>query len=339
MTDPWQDLYPPDLAELIAWVGERTVVPGPFPPLAPAEGQSRAAWASEVAAVRARHDAAALRAGELTEQILPPAPESFAAVGTSWVTLPVADGAIGLRVYTPAAPGPHPAVLLVHGGAYWMGGGAAGWQLNDRLCRRLAAEAGAVVVNCDHRLAPEFPYPIPLEDTYAALVWTAAQAAGLGIDAERIAVFGISSGGNLACAAAQLALDRGGPKVAAQVLQCPSLDLSLGSSRYSPDGVDVEQAIDSARALVAMYAGGADPAQAPVSPGRREDLSQTPPTLLVAAQFDALAGDALGYGERLKEAGRPVTINVYPMTHTVATPEVFLGAHRDTVAWLRHELG
>ncbi|MDR1387839.1 MAG: alpha/beta hydrolase, partial [Propionibacteriaceae bacterium] len=330
MTDPWDNLYDPELAALIAWCRQRALPSGPFPDLAPAPGQDRAEWAQAVAVVRARHDAGALVAGQLSAAILPAPPAAWARVSPRWCAIEVAGGVIGAQVYRPEGPGPFPIVLLIHGGAFWMGGGAAGFHLNDRLCRQITAEVGAVTVTVDHRLAPEHPYPTPLEDTYQAILWAVEQAGQLEADPGRLALFGISSGGNLACAAAQLSLDRGGPSITAQVLQCPSLDLSWAAARFEADSTTVA----GAEAIIRMYAAGADCAGAPVSPGLRQDLSQTPPTLLVTAQFDHLAGDALAYARRLEAAGRPVTTHCYPMTHTVATPAVFTRMHHQTMAWL-----
>ncbi|PZU47515.1 MAG: hypothetical protein DI566_05085 [Microbacterium sp.] len=314
---------------------------GPMPePFVP--GADRARWQDEVALMRARHDSSALDAGRILQPILEaelgpdPLGVGDAPIEVRWAQVPVAGGAIGLRIYLPAAPasGARPVVALIHGGAYWMGGGSAGWQLNDTLCRRLCTGTDAVVVNIDHRLAPEHPYPEPLDDVVAALEWIVANAESLTADPERLALFGISSGGNFAVAAAHRALDGRAPAPAALVLQCASVNLSLESGRFEADPISVE----GARRIIALYAGGADTTDPDVSPGLRPDLRGVPPTLVITADYDPLAADALHYADRLTEAGSAVTRHSYPMTHTVAVPRVFRRMHDDTVAWLTKTL-
>jgi acetyl esterase/lipase len=78
------------------------------------------------------------------------------------------------------------------------------------------------MLSVEYRLAPEHPYPTPVEDAYAGLVWLVAHAAELGVDPGRIAVMG--DGGGLAAAVAILSRDRGGPPLARQILLYPMLD-------------------------------------------------------------------------------------------------------------------
>ncbi|MFT4029501.1 MAG: alpha/beta hydrolase [Protaetiibacter sp.] len=188
----------------------------------------------------------------------------------------------------------------------------------------------AVVVGVDHRLAPEHPYPAPVDDVVMALEWIAENAQRLGADAGRTALFGISSGGNLAAAAAHRSLDGAAPRPAALVLQCPSLNLSFASSRFEAD----EASVEGARRIVALYAGATDPTDPGLSPGLRQRLGGLPPTLVITADFDPLTADSARYVQRLGEAGVAVTWHPYPMTHTVAMPEVFVRMHDETVAWL-----
>ena len=96
---------------------------------------------------------------------------------------------IELRVYTPAASKAEiaqPAMLFAHGGGWCLGS----LSLYDRPCQALANATGRKILSVDYRLAPEFPFPRPLEDVYQALCWASEQAAILGIDATRLAVGG-----------------------------------------------------------------------------------------------------------------------------------------------------
>ena len=116
------------------------------------------------------------------------------------------DPPVPVRVHRPKdAEGLLPAIVTIHGGGYVIGSYDMDSPLLDRWCPAL----GVVGVSVDYRLAPETPYPGPLEDCYAALRWTYDNAAELGIDKDRIGIYGLSAGGGLAAALALLARDRG----------------------------------------------------------------------------------------------------------------------------------
>ncbi len=105
----------------------------------------------------------------------------------------------GIRLYRPArATDAVPALLWIHGGGYVMGTAAQ----DDDFCRAFTRKLGIAVAAVDYRLAPEHPYPVPLEDCYSALTWLAQLP---GIDPGRIAIGGASAGGGLAAALAFLA--------------------------------------------------------------------------------------------------------------------------------------
>lgn len=320
----------PELLGIIDWAMARIVGAAAWPSPRPAAGQSRALWLQEVALARAQHDAAALHAGRLYRELVDVEEMLGARVG--YRSLPVDGGVVGVRVYRPSGDGPHPCVLLFHGGAYWMGGGAAGFELNDELCRRYCVEAGAVVLNVDYRLAPEFPFPAPLEDAYASLVWAAGDdGRDLGIDPARIVVHGISSGGNLAAGVAALSVERAGPAVRGQILQMPSVDLSADAERMAlpPD------LLRDVLTIIELYAGDGDPSSPLVSPARRTDLTGLPPAYFVTASFDPLCADAARYAARLHAAGVPTTVAEYPMTHGVGTPADLRRMHDDLVTAFR----
>ncbi|MFI6983006.1 alpha/beta hydrolase fold domain-containing protein [Embleya sp. NPDC050154] len=82
----------------------------------------------------------------------------------------------------------------MHGGAWWLGI----IEHFDPGCGNLAALADCVVVSADYRLAPEYPYPVPLEDAIAAWLWLREHATALGVDPTRMSIGG---GRRSACAA------------------------------------------------------------------------------------------------------------------------------------------
>ena len=121
-------------------------------------------------------------------------------------------------------------LFSIHGGGYILGS----YVMDDPVFDRYCHEFGCVGVSVEYRLAPETPYPGPLDDCYAALVWTFAHAERAGHRPARIGITGVSAGGGLAAALALLARDRGEVEIAFQLLQCPMLDdrQITGSSRY-----------------------------------------------------------------------------------------------------------
>ena len=131
------------------------------------------------------------------------------------------DQDVAVRVYRPKGHTcPLPGLLWIHGGGYCFGS----MEGDDYSVRRMVEKIGCVVVSVDYRLAPEFPFPVPLNDCYAALTWVFDNADMLKVDALRIAIGGISAGGGLAAGLALLARDRAEMSVAFQALLCPMID-------------------------------------------------------------------------------------------------------------------
>ena len=179
----------------------------------------------------------------------------------------MADVAPGVRVRIHRPAGidePGPAMLWIHGGGMVMGNAAQ----EDAFCRKLANFTDVTVAAVDHRLAPEHPYPTPLEDCYWALRWLARQT---WVDSTRIAVGGASAGGGFSAAAAQLAHDRGDVKLRLQMLVYPMLDDRTGANG---DGGRVMWSADDNQLAWQWYLAGADPTAA--VPARRTDLSGLP---------------------------------------------------------------
>ena len=220
---------------------------------------------------------------------------------------------VRVRRYRPADhAGALPGLVYFHGGGFVVGS----LDLYDADCRRIAAEVGAVVVSVDYRLAPEHPFPAPLEDCYAALVWVAAHAEELGVDADRIAVGGESAGGGLAAGVALLARDRRGPRLCLQFLGIPELDDRLASESMSRLGVDSPiTTVANGEISWDSYLGegvrGTDRVSPYAAPARAADLTGLPPALVTAYELDALRDEGITYAQRLLSAGVPTELRVY----------------------------
>ncbi len=134
---------------------------------------------------------------------------------------------VGVIVYRPPqADTALPCIFHIHGGGYILG--RAGQR--EAKHRDLAASLHCAIVTVDYRLAPETPFPGPINDCYAALQWLFAEAPNLGIDATRIGVAGESAGGGLAAALALMVRDRGEYNLTFQHLVYPMLDDRTGVS-------------------------------------------------------------------------------------------------------------
>lgn len=219
--------------------------------------------------------------------------------GVEAITL---DSGVGVRLFRPAGvTEAAPALLWIHGGGYVVGTA----QQDDRLCRRFSRRLGITVASVDYRLAPEHPYPAPLEDCYATLAWLAGLPS---VDRYRIAIGGASAGGGLAAALALLARDRAEVSPAFQLLTYPMLDDR--SSATAPNANYRLWDNRSNRFGWAAYLGNADPQVA--VPGRRNDLSGLPPAWIGVGTHDLFHDEDLAYAERLRAAGVPCQVETIP---------------------------
>jgi acetyl esterase/lipase len=126
-----------------------------------------------------------------------------------------------VRIYRPtASTGILPSLFWIHGGGYVLGS----MLQNDLMMQHIVETVGCVAVSVEYRLAPEYPFPAPVEDCYAALKWLSEHAADLDVDPGRIAVGGASAGGGLVAGLVLLARDRGEVPVSFQLLIYPMID-------------------------------------------------------------------------------------------------------------------
>ncbi len=242
----------------------------------------------------------------------PPLP--VAAVEELWVE--GADGPLAARLYRPrpathstsATRRPDPLLVWLHGGGYVIGD----LDTADQPARMLCRHADLNVLSVDYRLAPEHPFPAPLEDAMAAFRWAVANAEQLGADPERVAIGGDSAGANLATVASRLLRDAGGPVPAAQLLVYPPTDMA--SEHPSKDRFADGYFLTAAEAswFADHYCDGADLSDPRLSPLLAEDLSGLPPALLVTAAFDLLRDEGEAYAAAMRDAGTPVVLRRVP---------------------------
>jgi acetyl esterase len=211
-------------------------------------------------------------------------------------------GPLPARLYDPD-PGnarPRPVLLYLHGGG-WIRGSI---ETHDSACRVLAVETPCMVVSAEYRLAPEHRFPAAVGDAYAALRWVSANAARLGGDPERLAIGGDSAGGNIAAAAAILARDGNGPRIAFQLLIYPVTDLT--SDTPSKRAFSKGYFLDFMPFYIASYVGPNGDRRDPLaSPLLHPDLSRLPPAFVLTAGYDPLRDEGQAYARRLGEAGVP----------------------------------
>ncbi len=259
--------------------------------------------------------------------------------------VPGPAGAPDVRVllYQPTlTPRPTAGLLWLHGGGY-VGGNV---DLEDVRARPMAAELGCVMVSVDYRLAPETPFPGPVEDCYAALRWLHANAGELGVDTARLAVGGGSAGGGLAAALALLARDRGELPLVFQVLISSMLDdRTVTLDPPHPFTGEFVWTRDSNRfAWTALL--GQEPGSDGISPyaaaARADNLAHLPAAFIAVGALDLFLAENMEYARRLLQAGVPTELHVYPGAYhgfqMVPSAWVSQAAARDQLSAIRRAL-
>ena len=249
---------------------------------------------------------------------------------------PGPDGGVPARVYWPEGEGPRPAFMYFHGGG-WVVGSVAN---QDGTVRHLVRESGCIGISVEYRMAPEHRFPTAAEDCYTATKWAADNAAALGIQPGRLAVLGVSSGGNLAAAVALMARDRATPDLALQTLVVPVLarDFTTPSYREKADGPGLT------RRRMQWYwdlylRDDADATNPYAAPAAAESLAGLPPALVLTAEYDVLRDEGRRYAERLEEAGVPTThLDYAGMTHLFFNRWNAIDRAREAIALVGAEL-
>ncbi|KAH9941731.1 Alpha/Beta hydrolase protein [Epithele typhae] len=235
-------------------------------------------------------------------------------------SITVTEGSILVRTYRPMdlLDGKLPLVVWTHGGALVFGN----LDSSDGVCRVLAHDLKLSVVSVEYRLAPEFPHPIPLDDSYAALKWAVKNSTTLAADLSKgVIVGGTSAGAYLAAAMAQRAVAdpffaAHGTKVSGQVLQIPMLchpDALPESANLTSYEQNAEAPILSTNTMRETYdLVQGNPSDPELSPLLRPSLEGLAPVYMQVTGLDPLRDTGLVYAERLREANVPLKLDLYP---------------------------
>ena len=216
---------------------------------------------------------------------------------------------IPIRLYYPTPSKNLPIIIYYHRG---------GWVFSnieeaDPVCRKLANHLGCIIASVDYRLAPENPFPKPLNDCYDAFCWIAEHGAELGSDAGKVIVCGESVGGNLAAAVALRARDSQGPALAAQLLIYPVISATFNEKAYKESADQHFLTKEAMQFFWSMYLQNpADAKNEYASLDQASSLKNLPPALIVTAEHDPLHVEAEKYAEMLEKAGNHVILEKYP---------------------------
>lgn len=251
--------------------------------------------------------------------------------------VPIADDVIestgaAIRMRTYGTPDGRPVLVFAHGGG-WVYGDL---DMADGFCRKLAASADVTVCSVDYRLAPEHPFPAPLEDAVLGTEWAGQELGG----GAPIGLVGSSAGGNLAAATCLVVRDSGGPGIGLQVLMTPVTNYAFDTQSYAENASGKFLEADDMRWYWQQYlAGGADGAS-PLASVLRADVSRLPPALVITAEHDVLRDEGEAYAERLGGAGVEVRLKRFDgLIHAFPTLAAFPSAQAEAISAIDRAVG
>lgn len=221
-------------------------------------------------------------------------------------------GSIGLRIYSPveAAVG---TVVYLHGGGWVIGD----LDTADAMCWRLVKLTGRRVVSVDYRLAPEHPYPQPLDDAWSALCWAAEKWQ------EPVVVAGESAGANLAAACALRARNCHGPVLLGQWLAYPVAGSDMQSRSYQDYGEKnwLLSAADMRWFWDQYCPDGVDRTNPEISLLQIAAVQGLAPTMILVGEVDPLRDEGWKLAHKYAAGGVPVVVRC-----DAGMPHGYLGA-------------
>lgn len=221
------------------------------------------------------------------------------------------EGSIHIRIYMPHRVEKEsilPILMYFHGGGYIMGN----LDSDDPQCRYLANKIRCLVVSVDYRLAPEYRFPVGVEDAFAATQYISCNASELDGDPKRIAVSGQSCGGTMAAVVAQLAKVRGGPHIIFQVMFVPNCGRSIDLPSHKLFEKRLVLSNELHEWITRHYLNNEEEKNdLRYAPVLNDDLKDLPPALIITAEFDPCRDEGKLYADKLRAAGVPAEYSCY----------------------------
>ncbi|KAH1616187.1 hypothetical protein KXX31_001889 [Aspergillus fumigatus] len=232
-------------------------------------------------------------------------------------------------------PQKRPAIYHIHGGGMIMG---------NRFCTlsgllEFVREHNAICTTIEYRLAPKHPYPAPIEDCYAGLVWVHEHAEELGIDSTRIVINGLSAGGGLAAGVALLCRDRKGPPLIGQSLFLPMIDDcndSVSAHEFTGTGIWDRNANMAGWNAYLGDRRGSYNVNVYAAPIRAKNLTGLPPAYIDVGSTETFRDEDVQYAQNMWRDGtqcelhRTGTSCVYPLRRKPRAPRVARANRSDT---------
>jgi acetyl esterase len=220
-------------------------------------------------------------------------------------------GTIPVRVYHPSKPGPAKggAMIYLHGGGFIVGS----LDQFETAMRLFAEGSGAQVYCVEYKLAPEYQWPVQMQEGEFVVRWLWEHAAERGVDPDRIGLGGDSAGGNMTCTISLKLRDEGGPKLALQMPLYPEAKMPFetraGVENVSGGYVDTAGVLQFVWSLVPQ---GVDYSQPYITPMNAPSHTGLPKAVLVTCGFDMLRDVGHAYAQKLAAAGNDITYVHYP---------------------------
>ena len=223
--------------------------------------------------------------------------------------VPRPRGDMRARLYRPEGAQTDRAILFAHGGGWTFGS----IDTHDEVCRRLATACRMPLLSIDYRLAPEHPFPAPVEDAAAGLAFLELGGIGAPIAAERLVVAGDSAGAQIVLSLLLARRDAGLPTIGAGLLFYGCLAPDFESASHHAFGGDERYLLSSERMRWYWSNHLAGRLEAPgCAAPLRADLRRLPPLFLDAASHDPLRDDTLRLADRLTAIGAPHRLRIAP---------------------------